>query len=141
MPLNSLSFSAASPTPLVQPVLCALLVSWLNYSLFRIDVGILWATSFVIILNLPLVSLVNLILYWPCVVINRMKRPTRYTFSYVFIQKICTLTCFEQILRSSSGDYISRRTQLFLHIMQTVTSCLALTVGTVQLCQLSRPSS
>jgi hypothetical protein len=45
--------------------------------------------------------------------------------------KICTLHFFfERIHRSSSGVYVSLYMQLFLHIMLTVHSCSASSVGT-----------
>ena len=59
-----------------------------------------------------------------------IESPTRCTFSYIFILKFLYSTCFEQIYRSSSGVYKALYMQLFVHIMLTVTSCLASSVGT-----------
>ena len=76
------------------------------------------------------VTNLNLILYRPCIIIHHVESPTRFTFSYIFILKFLYSTCIEQIYRSSSGVYKALYMQLFVHIMLTVTSCLASSVGT-----------
>ena len=51
-----------------------------------------------------------------------------------FYSKILHSTCFERIHRSSSAVYLSLYKQLFVHIMLTVTSCSASSVGTQLIC-------